>query len=74
MSEWIMLVVLLSPGGDYMDKIPVAMPTEKVCRQSLKTLPKQGDEGNPWNIRYAGICVTRDHWEGRRPMKNIPLD
>jgi hypothetical protein len=72
MNEWVLLIALFSPGGNYIDKIPVAMPTKTACEQAIKTLPKKGE--HPMGVRYQGICVTMDHWTGTAPMKNVPLD
>jgi hypothetical protein len=72
MNEWILLVAMLSPGGDFIDKIPVEMPTKAACVQAAKELPKKGE--TPMGIHYKGICVTADHWTGKKTMKDVPLD
>ena len=29
MKEWVLIINLLSPGGDYMAKVPVVMPNKQ---------------------------------------------
>ena len=72
MNEWVLLIALLSPGGDFIDKIPVTMPNKVACKQAIKTLPKKDE--HPMGVQYKGLCVTRAHWTGTAPMKNVPLD
>lgn len=72
MKEWVLIIELLSPGGDYMDKVPVIMPTQLACKQASKQLPKRGE--NPMGLQFKGVCVTMDHWAGKKTMKDIPLD
>jgi len=70
--NWILLISLMSPGGDFIDKIPVEMPTRAACQQAAKDLPKRGE--SPMGVQYKGICVTADHWNGKNKMKDVPLD
>ena len=72
MKEWILIIELLSPGGDYMDKVPVVMPTKAACQTAAKQLPKQED--HPLGVKLRGVCVTKAHWQGKSVMKDIPLD
>ena len=70
--NWILLISLLSPGGDYIDKVPVEMPTRAACQKAAKDLPQRGE--SPMGVQYKGICVTMDHWKGKKKMKDVPLD
>lgn len=72
MNEWVLIVFLFSPGGDYMDKVPVYVPNQAVCKRTLSELPRCGDD--PMGVQYRGICVTRDHWEGKKFMSNVLLE
>jgi hypothetical protein len=72
MNQWVLIIQLLSPGGDYMDKIPVEMPTKTACVQAVKDLPKQGE--SPMGIQYKGLCVTMDHWTGKKKDKGVAFD
>lgn len=72
MKEWILLIELLSPGGDFMDKVPVVMPTRAACQTAIKELPKQED--HPLGVRVRGVCVTKAHWQGKETMKGVSLD
>jgi hypothetical protein len=72
MKEWVLIIELLSPGGDFMDKVPVVMPSKPACTRAAADLKKGTD--HPLGVRFNGVCVTKDHWTGRRPMKDMPLD
>jgi len=70
--EWVLLIALHSPGGDFIDKIPVAQPDKPSCEYARKNLPKKGE--NPMGLQFKGLCVTMDHWKGKKIMKDVPLD
>jgi hypothetical protein len=72
MKEWVLIIELLSPGGDYMDKIPVVMPSRVSCARAAEDLKQQ--TGHPLGVQFRGVCVTKAHWLGKRPMKGVPLD
>ena len=70
--NWILLIAMLSPGGDYMDKVPVLMPNKAACEAALKALPKRGED--PMGVQFQGKCVTRDHWLGKKQMPGVAYD
>lgn len=72
LKEWVLVIELLSPGGDYMDKVPVIMPTKAACEKAQKDLKK--DPEHPLGVRFQGRCVTMAHWTGKQYMKDMPLD
>jgi hypothetical protein len=72
MNSWVLVIAMFSPGGDYMDKIPVPVPNKVACEQARSELPIHGED--PFGIQYKAVCVTREHWEGKKPMKRVPLD
>ena len=70
--NWVLVIAMLSPGGDYIDKIPVAMPTRAACQKAAKELPQRSE--SPLGVQYKAICVTMDHWNGKKKMKDMSLD
>jgi len=72
LKEWVLIIELLSPGGDYMDKVPVTMPSKAACEQAKKDLKR--DPEHPLGVRFQGRCVTMAHWTGKQYMKDVPLD
>lgn len=72
MNSWVLLIAMFSPGGDYMDKIAIPVADKAACAQARKELPKRGED--PFGIQYKSVCLTRDHWTGKRLMKEVPLD
>lgn len=75
MAEWVLIISLLSPGGDFVGKMPVYYPDLTSCQLALKRLTKPTSVGDPFGLKYKGVaCVTANHWEGKRPMKGIALD
>lgn len=75
MNEWVLIIALLTPGGDFAGKMPVYFPNKESCQLALKRLTKSVDINDPMGLKYKGsVCVTADHWEGRKPMKGVSLD
>ena len=73
--SWVLIIGLLTPGGDFAGKMPVYFPDRASCQAALKRLAKPTDVNDPMGMKYKGtVCVTADHWEGRVPMKDVPLD
>lgn len=70
--NYVLIIALLSPGGDYMDKIPVVMQDQKSCQQAIAQLPKQGE--NPWGMQFRGTCVSMAHWTGKKKDKGVNFD
>lgn len=70
MNDWILIIFIFSPGGDYMDKYTREFVTKPQCeavRASLSVLDNA-------LARHKGLCVTQDHWLGKKLMKDVPLD
>lgn len=70
MIDWILIIFLFSPGGDYMDKYTVGFSNKIEC-ESVRTVLPALDSGL---IKHKGLCVTKDHWVGKKPMKTVPFD
>jgi hypothetical protein len=48
------------------------MPNKAACTKAIKEMPRKGE--HPMGVQYRGICVTRNHWEGKEVMPNVPLE
>jgi len=73
--EWVLIVWVLTPGGDFIDKYAVPYPTEKACVADLKKSNKPYDSGHPLGLKQRSYaCVTMDHYSGKKLMKGVPLD
>ena len=66
--EWVLVIMLVTTKNEYVDKVAVPMPTEAVCIQAKRDL--QGTD----KLRPIGICVTKDHWTGKKPMAGVLFD
>jgi hypothetical protein len=70
MNEWVLIIAMFSPGGDFVDKYaegPIASRAECVSRQqALKSTSGQ--------VQLKGVCVTKDHWEGKKQMIGMAYD
>ena len=60
-----------SPAGDFMGKNTVGFNSQKDCEAVRVQLPNLD---HPIKVRHKGVCVTRDHWEGKKKMPNVNLD
>jgi|LakMenE01Jun11ns_1017448.scaffolds.fasta_scaffold8165105_1 hypothetical protein len=68
---WVLLIFMWSASGDFVSKIPVIQQTESQCRLAAITLPTVLDATD---TRLEGICVTHDHWTGKKYMPDMPLE
>ncbi len=69
--SWILIIAMHSPGGDFMGKNTVGFNSQKECEAVKVQLPKLD---HPMKVLHKGLCVTRDHWEGKKKMPNVNLD
>jgi hypothetical protein len=71
MNSWILIIAMFSPGGDFINKTPVEFQSQKACeavRVQLSVLD------SPMGVQHKGVCVTQDHWTGKKPMPGVALD
>jgi hypothetical protein len=70
MSDWVLVIFLFSPGGDYMDKYIMEFSNKPQCEAVRTSLPALDTA----YAKHKGLCVTKDHWTGKKPMKGVPHD
>jgi hypothetical protein len=70
--NWVLIIFMFTANGELVEKIPVGMYTKGSCEQALYSLPRRGE--NPAGYRFKGKCVTKEHWTGKKKMKDVPLD
>ena len=71
MTNWILIIAMYTPGGDFMNKTFIEFQTKKDC-EAVKIQLANLD--SPLHVRHKGLCVTRDHWEGKKKMPNVAYD
>jgi len=54
-----------------MSKDIIKFETQKACEAVKVQLPNLD---NPMRVRHKGLCVTRDHWEGKKQMPSVAYD
>jgi hypothetical protein len=62
---------MYSPAGDFMSKNTIGFNSQKECEAVRLQL---ANLDNPMKVRYKGLCVTKEHWEGKKKMPGIHLD
>lgn len=70
-GSWILIIAFYSPGGDFMDKTTMSFEKKRDCetvRVQLSNLD------SPMKVKHKGVCVTRGHWDGTKPMNGIAYD
>jgi hypothetical protein len=70
-QQWILIIAMYTPGGDYIDKTVVNFSSQKECESVKAQLPNLD---HPFRVKHKGVCVTKDHWLGRRYMSGVALD
>jgi len=68
--EWVLIIMMSTPGGDFIDKRVEFVQNRAECYARMATTPKVVLMG----ILQSPICVTRDHWTGKKPMPGVALD
>jgi hypothetical protein len=68
--EWVLIIMMSTPGGDFIDKRVEFVRNKAECYARMATVPKVA----PMGILQSPICVTRDHWTGKKPMPGVALD
>lgn len=71
MNTWVLIIAMLSPGGDFISKQAIEVKTRTDCEKIRDSLVHIVD---PMGVKHKGICVTMDHWKGKKIMKDIALD
>ncbi len=69
--NWILIIALYSPGGDFMDKTILKFENKRDCEAVRVQLPKLD---NPMKVKHKGVCVTKEHWEGTKSMPGVAHD
>jgi hypothetical protein len=69
--SWILIIAMYSPAGDFMSKNTIGFNSQKECEAVRLQL---ANLDNPMKVRYKGLCVTKEHWEGKKKMPGIHLD
>ncbi len=69
--SWILIIAMYSPGGDFIGKNTVGFSSQKDCEAVKVQLVKLD---HPMKVSHKGLCVTRDHWEGKKKMPGVYLD
>ena len=71
MNEWILIIALFSPAGDFMNKNIVEFKTRQDCEAVRVQLPRLD---SPFGVKHQGVCVTRQHWLGKQKMPGVAYD
>jgi hypothetical protein len=69
--SWILIIAMHSPAGDFMGKETLPFNNQKDCEAVKVQLTKLD---HPMRVTHKGLCVTRDHWEGKKKMSNVAYD
>lgn len=62
---------MFSPGGDFINKTPIEFQSQKDC-EAVKVQLSNLD--HPMKVNHKGVCVTKDHWEGKKKMPGVAYD
>jgi hypothetical protein len=68
--EWVLIIMMSTPGGDFIDKRVEFVRNQAECHARMAVTARV----TPMQIRQTPICVTMDHWTGKKPMPGVALD
>jgi hypothetical protein len=69
--SWVLIIAMYSPGGDFISQDIVKLDSRRTCEAIKKQLPSLD---HPMHVQHKGLCVTRDHWEGKKQMPGVAYD
>jgi hypothetical protein len=69
--SWILIVAMYSPAGDFIGKDTIRFESKRACEAVKVQLPNLD---HPMRVKHKGLCVTRDHWEGKKKMTGVDYD
>ena len=69
--SWILIVAMHSPAGDFMNKDIIKFESQKACEAAKVQL---SNLDTLMRVKHKGLCVTRDHWEGKKQMPGVAYD
>jgi hypothetical protein len=69
--SWILIIAMHSPTGDFIGKDTIKFESQKACEAVKTQLPNLD---YPLRVKHKGLCVTRDHWEGKKQMPGVAYD
>ena len=71
MNAWVLVIAMSAPSGDFIDKRTVEFKTRKDCEAVRAQLPVLN---SPYGVKHEGVCVTMDHWTGKKKDKGVAFD
>ena len=72
--NWVLIIFMTSPGGDFLGKDIMYFENKKSCDAVRVQLPALDRMEWLMGVKHKGICVTRDHWEGKKKMPGVAYD
>jgi hypothetical protein len=70
--NWILIIAIYSPNGVFIGKNTIELESQQICEEVKSQLLAILE--HPLRIGHRGICVTRDHWEGKEQMPGVAYD
>ena len=76
MNTWLLLIAMYTPGGDFIDKqvVDYEFKSKADCVAVQRSMPNLDLDAGAMGVKHRGLCITKDHWTGKRPMKDVALD
>jgi hypothetical protein len=69
--EWVLILFFLQPNDQFIGKQAIILPNAQSCQRAKTSINTRPD---PMPMKVLGICVTRQHWEGKVQDPNMALD
>ena len=71
MNSWVLIIAIFNPAGEWQRQYTERHKTKQACTARSKAVETVTPD-NKYLVR--GICVTQDHWTGKKPMPGVNLD
>jgi hypothetical protein len=71
MNSWVLIIAIFNPAGQWQHQYTESHNSQQACTARSKALETVTAD-NKYFLR--GICVTNDHWTGKKLMPGVNLD
>jgi hypothetical protein len=73
-KAWLLIFIFNVKTGDFLVKRELPLSSMKLCQQLQETI--KSDRAKQLNLteRYEMVCVSGDHYSGRKFDTDTPLD
>jgi hypothetical protein len=72
MDAWVLIIAMFGQDGKWVDQyVEGPIDTQQECAQRKYIIDSESTSAA---MTFKGLCVTHDHWTGKKFMPDVALD